>query len=484
MKIYIWVCEMVERYGLKFNPFPRTEAEQYRNEPEKLEVVLFDYERNKLEEYARIIQNATVSFAVIGPWGTGKTLFLLYLYKLLRQLYGVNKVKLVYIKAPSDNEDLVKKLCNELGISTTSKKLADLLEVVRQRIKELVNSGYIVYIALDQLEETYRNITEDEKKVHEFVEIVRGKLSAMVEKSYVLGISIIEPVWGAIIARWPSMTGIESIKLRTLEPEETEIFIARYLERARDQELIRMYGLEKEIKDNPTYPFTEDAVAEIYRLSGGVQRNICAWAYESLEKSKDKFDRIDSFIVRLVIDRKLYLRQRSMEEILPYHPMRIPMVIKEILSYIWNKYGSKYNVIWIGPIDRNILFINLAGKNTILYMVTKQTLTAEDLTPIEKYLQEGVAINNEKYKVDVAIVLHFVSQSSPYSKLVEPGASVIFMKIGDKLKRKVVFRDSVNEWGRLAAYYLYVRNELPFYIMSEDDENAEIKAILKILGLA
>jgi hypothetical protein len=476
---------MVERYGLKFNPFPRAEAEQYRSEPEKLDIVLFDYERKKLEEYARVVQNATVSFALIGPWGTGKTLFLLYFYKLLRQLYGVNKVKLIYVKAPSDNEDLVRKLCNELGISVTSKRLVDLLEVIRQRTKELINSGYIVYIALDQLEETYRNIIDDEKKVHEFVEIVRGKLSAMVEKGYAFGISIIEPVWSDIIARWPSMAGIESIKLRALEPEETEVFIAKYLEKARDQELIKMYNLEEEIKKNPTYPFTDDAVAEIHRLSGGVQRNICAWAYELLEKSKDKFDRIDSFIVRFIIDKKLYLRQRSLEEILPYHPMRAPMVIKEILSYIWNKYGSsKYNIIWIGPVDKNALFINVAGKNIILYIVTKQTLTAEDLSPIVKYVQEGVTINSEKYKVDMATVLQFVSQNTLYSKLVEPGASAIFMKIGDKLKRKVVFRDLVNEWGRLAAFYLYIRNILPTYITSEDEEDVEIKAILKILGLA
>jgi hypothetical protein len=475
---------MVERYGLRFNPFPRAEAEQYRNEPEKLDIILFDYEKKRLEEYAKAVRNTTVSFAVVGPWGTGKTLFLLYFYKLLRQLYGVDKIRFTYIKAPSNNEDLVKRLCNELGVSISSRKLTDMIEAVRQRVRNLVDNDYIVYIALDQLEETYRNISHDEAQIHEFVEILRGKLSAMVEKRYALGISVVEPAWGEIIAKWPSITGIESIRLRALEPEDIGEFIAKYLDKARDPELVKRYGLEEEIKANPAYPFTDDAVAEIYRLSGGIQRYVCSWAYELLEKSKDRFERIDSFIVRLVIDKKLYLWQRSLEEILPYHPMRAPVVIREILSYIWNKHGPKYNIIWIGPIDRNVLLINVGGKNIILYIVTKQTITAEDLQPVVKYLQEGVTIDNEKIEIHNAIVLHFTSQSTPYSKLIEPRASIWFMKLGEKLKHKIVFGDSVREWGRLTAFYLHIRSELLSYIASEDEEDSEIREILKILNIA
>jgi hypothetical protein len=474
---------MVERFGLKFNPFPRAEAEQYRNEPEKLDIILFNYEKKKLVEYAKAIQNATVSFAVVGPWGTGKTLFLLYFYKLLRQLYGVDKVKFIYIKAPSNNEDLIKRLCNELGVSVSSRKLTELLEAVRQKIIDLVNNSYIVYIALDQLEETYRNISHDEAQVHEFVEILRGKLSAMVEKRYALGISIVEPAWGDLVARWPSITGIDAIRLKALEPEEVGLFIAKYLEKVRAPELVKKYNLEKEINENPTYPFMDDAVIEMYRLSGGVQRNICSWAYELLEKSKDKFERIDSYIVRLLIDKKLYLWQRSLEEILPYHSMRAAMVVKEIMAYIWNKYGSKYNIVWSGPIDRNIILTNISGKNIILYIAAKQTITVEDLQIITKYLQEGVTIDSEKLEIHSAIILHFTSQSTPYSKLVDPKASIWFMKIGEKLKRKIVFGDSVKEWGRLAAFYLHIKNELISYITSEDEEDLEIREILKILGL-
>jgi hypothetical protein len=116
---------------------------------------------------------------------------------------------------------------------------------VRQRVRDLINTGYVVYIALDQLEETYRNINYDEKLVHEFVEIVRGKLSAMVEKRYALGVSIVEPVWGDIIAKLPSMRGIESIRLTNLDPEKTEVFITKYLEKARDPEILRKYDIEK-----------------------------------------------------------------------------------------------------------------------------------------------------------------------------------------------------------------------------------------------
>jgi len=475
---------MVERYGLKFNPFPRAEAEQYRNEPEKLDIILFDYEKKRLEEYAKAVHNTTVSFAVVGPWGTGKTLFLLYFYKLLRQLYGVDKIRFTYIKAPSNNEDLVKRLCNELGVSISSRKLTDMIEAVRQRVRNLVDNDYIVYIALDQLEETYRNISHDEAQIHEFVEILRGKLSAMVEKRYALGISVVEPAWGEIIAKWPSITGIESIRLRALEPEDIGEFIAKYLDKARDPELVKRYGLEEEIKANPAYPFTDNAVAEIYRLSGGIQRYVCSWAYELLERSKDRFERIDSFIVRLVIDKKLYLWQRSSEEILPYHPMRALVVIREFLSYVWSKYGSKYNIVWIGSLDRNVLLVNVGGKNIILHIITKQTITAEDLQPVVKYLQEGVTIDNEKLEVHNAIVLHFISQSTPYSKLVEPRASIWFMKLGERLKHKIVFVDSVKEWGRIAAFYLHIRGELLSYITSENEEDSEIREILKMLNIA
>jgi type II secretory pathway predicted ATPase ExeA len=475
---------MLERYGLKFNPFPRAEAEQYRNQPEKLDIVLFDYEKERLENFAKETQNASISFAVVGPWGTGKTLFLLYLYKMLRQMYGADKVKFIYIKAPSDNEDLIKKLCNDLGISFSSKKIDDSLEYIRKTIKELVQKGYIVYLALDQLEETYRNINNDENLVREFVEIIRGKLSAIVEKSYVLGISIVAPVWSEIINRWPSMTGIESIKLRTLEPDETELFIKMYLDKARDQELIKKYDIETEIKENPTYPFTRDAVIEIYRLSGGVQRNICSWAYELLEKSKDKFDKIDSYITRLQIDKTLYLRQRSMEEILPYHPMRVPMVVKEILSYIGNMYGQKYNIVWIGATNKNIILINIAGNNIVMFMATKQTITSEDLQPIIKYLQEGVTIDNEKIEIAKAIILQFVSQNTSFSKLVDSKASITFLKFGNRIRHKVIFKDSADFWGRLSAYYLYIKKELISYITTTEEEDAEIKKILHILGLS
>lgn len=97
---------MLEPYGLKFNPFPRGEAEQYRENPEKLEIILFDLERQRLYNYAKEIDVSSISFAVVGPWGTGKSLFLIYFYKLLRQLYSIDKIKFAYIKAPTNVEDL------------------------------------------------------------------------------------------------------------------------------------------------------------------------------------------------------------------------------------------------------------------------------------------------------------------------------------------------------------------------------------------
>ena len=70
----------IEKYGLKYNPFPRREAEQYLNSPEKLHIILFEKEKRILEKFSEEVSNATVNFVVHGPWGTGKTLFLIYFY--------------------------------------------------------------------------------------------------------------------------------------------------------------------------------------------------------------------------------------------------------------------------------------------------------------------------------------------------------------------------------------------------------------------
>ena len=481
---------MLERYGLSFNPFPRGEAEQYRGDPDRLDIILFDAEKEKLRSFAKELDKTVASFAVVGPWGTGKSLFLIYFYKLLRNMYGADKVYFVYVKAPSNVEDMLTRICSELKIPIPKKfSYNDVVEAIRQRVKELVESGYIVYIAVDQLEETYRNIMQLEERlvpnlVAQLVETIRGKLSAMVDKRYALGIAVIDTVWQELTTRWQSLAGIDTLRLRTLEQEEIGIFVMRYLEKARSQEIIKEQGLEEVVRNNPLHPFTDDAIAELYKMSRGVQRNICSWAYDLLEKSKDKFDKIDSFVIRLLIDKKAYLRQRVVEEILPYHPMRVPMVVREVLSYIGLQHGSKYGIMWIGPIDKNTFLLNVKGKNTALFCIAKQHIDLDDIEPLLRYLQEGAAIGNEKVSIDNAIMLQVVSrQGVSYSKLIGTQANLQLAKFSARLRHKILDKDSLEEWGRLTAFYLYIKRELMGYITSDSDEDAEVREIIKLVGL-
>jgi hypothetical protein len=478
---------MVERYGLKFNPFPRAESEQYRNNPEMLEIILFDAEKGMLDRFAKELTNTSVSFAVIGPWGTGKTLFLLYFYRLLRQKYGADLVKFIYVKAPSDVEDMINRISSELGIQVPRRQpLSEAIELLRRKVNELVNKGFIIYIAIDQLEETYRNIEHNSELISQLVEVLRGKLSAMIDRKYALGISMIDIAWYTLTSKWPSLAGIDTLKLRRLEPDEVEPFIIGYLERARDPGLIKKYNLEEMIKSNPTYPFMDDAIAELNRISKGVQRSICSWAGEVIEKSANKFDKIDSFVLRLLIDRKTYLRQRAMEEILPYHPQRVPMIIREILSYIWIDRGAKYNIRLVSSLDkldRDTVFINIGGRNLVLLCIARQTVLLDDLQRIARYLSEGITMGNEKINIDSALIVQVVPRDVSYGKLVDPNAIPLYMKLGERLKHVILYKDSVDEWGRIVAFYLAVMDVLYGYFITEDDKDAEIRWIMEKFGL-
>ncbi len=475
---------MVERYGLKFNPFPRAESEQYRNNPEMLEIILFDAEKGMLDRFAKELTNTSVSFAVIGPWGTGKTLFLLYFYRLLRQKYGADLVKFIYVKAPSDVEDMINRISSELGIHIPRRQpLSEAIELLRRKVNELVNKGFIIYIAIDQLEETYRNIEHNNELISQLVEVLRGKLSAMVDRKYALGISMIDIAWDTLKSQWPSLAGIDTLKLRRLEPEEVEPFIIGYLERARDPELIKKYNLEEIIKSNPAYPFTDDAIAELNKMSKGVQRYICSWAGEVIEKSVNKFDKIDSFVLRLLIDRKTYLRQRAMEEILPYHPQRVPMIIREILSYIWIDRRTKYDIRLVSSLDRDVIFISIGGRNLVSLCIARQTVLLDDLQRIARYLSEGITIGNERINIDGALIVQVVPRDVSYARLIDQNAIPLYIKLGERLKHVILYKDSVDEWGRIVAFYLAVTGVLYGYFTTEDDKDAEIRWIMEKFGL-
>lgn len=481
-----------ERYGLRHNPFPRGEAEQYRDTPEKLDIILFDEDKEKLKRYAEALKSSSVSFAVIGPWGTGKSLFLIYFYRLLREKYGKDKVKMIYIKAAKDVEELLRRMAEELNIKIPKRKLEinEIISLIREKIKDLVNNNIFVYIAIDQLEETYRNIiTQDPTKLAELAEVLRGRLSALVGNKYALGLAIIHTIWASLTSQWPSLSGINKISLRPLaDPGEVSEFIARYLQLARDETLIKDEELKATIREKPYYPFTEDAILEIYKLSGGIQRTLCELASEALDKAVARgAEAIDSMLIRMSVDFKTYLRDRAMSEIYPFHHMRVPIVIREILAYISDKYYERFKLFWIGSVNnsRDMFLIMLDNKNILVSCISKQNIASTDIEEkVIKPIREGVQIDNNKINVDRVILLIVVPSNVTYSKLMEPSARILLAQNKNKVSIVIINSDSIDQWGRLVAFYLSITGELRNYIVSQKEEEEEVKNILEMLRLS
>lgn len=482
-----------EKFGLRYNPFPRGEAEQYLNTPEKLNIVLFEDIKRRLKRYAESIKTSTVSFAVMGPWGTGKTLSLIYFYKLLRELYGKDEdtVKMIYIKAAKDVNELLKRIAEQLEVKIHKKRpeLDEIISLIREKIYERSKNNKFTYIAIDQLEETYRNIIEqDPTKLAELAEVIRGRLSALVPSRYALGLAIIHTAWMDLVSRWPSLSGIEKISLRPLaDYMEVSEFVSEYLSMARDEKLVKDNGLIEIVKERPYYPFTEDAILELYNLSAGVQRTLCEVASKALDKAAaEDIDTIDSILIRMSMDFKTYLRDRAIKEIYPFHHMRVPIVIREILAYISDKYYEQFKMFWIGPVNnsRDMFLIMLNDKNIVISCISKQNITQNDIIEkVIKPLKEGVYINGNKVTVDKVILLVVIPSSILYSRLMEASARILLAQHRGKVSIVFINSDSVDQWGRLVAFYLAIIGELKSYITSRNDEIEEIKDILKILHL-
>ena len=77
---------------------------------------------------------------------------------------------------------------------------------------------------------------------------------------------------------------------------------------------------------------TITSVAKIFR---GVQRHLCSLAHELLEKNSQKsLKEIKAIDVQEYGDRNTYLRLRALSEMLPFHPSRAFMIVKETLSCV------------------------------------------------------------------------------------------------------------------------------------------------------
>jgi len=487
------------RFGLRFNPFPRSEAEQYRNEPEMLRVFLFENEKRKLEKFAKEIESTSVSFVVIGPWGTGKSLFLLYFYRLLREYFGKDKVVLCYVKAPSDTFGLLRGIAEELSKADSRLKIGkrasedDLLRGIRESVRRLVQEDKVVFIAIDQLEETYRKLKEElegdefRREVSKLAETIRGKLSAMESRKYALGISAIEVEWTELCDRWPSLKGLDIIRLRRLHIDEVPLFVESFLKVARDEKYIKENPeLAEKVSENSCYPFDISALNEIYNLSKGVQRYVCSYASETLEYAVTKgyAEVIDSDILCLAIDPNRYTWKTALSEILPFHYWRIRGVLSDVLAWISDTYGDKLNIFYLGSPKRDLHLVQV--NEQVLALVTlcrANTITGRD---IEKVLEEHgkeISVDDTKIEINKMLLLLFVPSRLSGGKLFDSKARIILVRMRDFIKWVRVNRDSDEEWGRLVAFYAAIKGLLPSYLPTLKDKIKESQEILKLLGL-
>jgi len=487
------------RFGLRFNPFPRSEAEQYRNEPERLRVFLFEDEKRKLEKFAKEIESTSVSFVVVGPWGTGKSLFLLYFYRLLREYFGKDKVVLCYVKAPSDTLSLLRGIAEELSKIDSRLKIGkrvsedDLLRGIRESVRRLVQEDKVVFIAIDQLEETYRKLKEElegdefRREVSRLAETIRGKLSAMESRKYALGISVIEVEWTELIDRWPSLGGLDVIRLRVLHIDEISPFIENFLNSARDKEYIEQNPeLAKSISENPCYPFAESVLNEIYNLSAGIQRYVCSYASKVLDyvATKNYIEVIDTDILYLAIDPIRHIWRTINKEILPFHPWRVKSVLSEILAWIDKDYGESLGMLYLGSPKRDIHLVQIGDKVLALASICRSTTIKGDL--IEDTLKKcgrEIEVSGVKIKIDRIVLLFFVPSNVSLGKLLDFKARVILAGKRDFIKWIKINRDSDEEWGRLAALYAAIRGILPTYLTMLEDKAKEAQEVLKILGI-
>ncbi len=484
------------KFGLKFNPFPRGEAEQYRDKPEKLEVFLFEAEKNKLHNFSKEISFTSVSFVVLGSWGTGKTLFLLYFYKLLRKLYGRDKVELIYIKAPRNSSEIINRIYNyfinkKLVKRETRRSLSEEEKInnIANTIEKLAEEEQIVYIAIDQLEEVFRYARyslkpeESASELLRLAETLRGRLSAIASKRYAMGISCIDVEWYDFSESWPSLKGLEQLRLRPLQRHEVPEFVYKYLETARDKDFIEASPeLSKHIQDNPYYPFTLEALEVLWNYSAGVQRYICSWAGTALEEvsAEKQVMNIDADIIRLVVDPRYEIYYTAYNDIYPYHHTRLMPLLREILAWIESTYPD-LGVYYIGP-SNNALLVMV--KDKILALINySRPLTKNDIPYIDKILSEGLDIEGEKVKPDKVMILIWVPRSIPASKIMDTVVKLYILKHRDKILVKKLDRDTYHVWGRLAAYYAMIMGMLPLYLVTDKEKRKEAEELLKLLGL-
>ncbi|MGC9133462.1 MAG: ExeA family protein [Nanopusillaceae archaeon] len=288
--------EMLKFFNLKNNPF-------------KLEVILetfvgYNLEREKL---INAINNKEKIILVSGPTGAGKTTLLLWTFN------NLDKKNKIYIYRPFNEKEELEKYI-KAGFSFFEKiiykfKQFNLLDYLNK--KEMI-------IFID--EATFFN-----NDIIEWIKI----LSDQTKCTFILaGLPEFEE---KLIKEHRTLYEriLTKIYLKSLDPESGKLLIKKRLELA----------------GNPGL-FTDDAIEEIYHLSGGLPREILKYSYESLLIAyRERKNIIDREIIEKIYENKkpptdilkLTEKQRYIIELLTKYG---PKGVNELLKLFKERYSD------------------------------------------------------------------------------------------------------------------------------------------------
>jgi len=302
--------------GLKYNPFPDAGAEAYVQSLENLviaEIPSYRYIYDVLRGYVREIDRKVVLFMVAGEWGTGKTHTLLSFAKMLKEHYK-DKALSVYIgPTPLASEkdfysEISKHLVEELQNvwHSDSVILIDTLrncskqECFFESLASLRQRGYILYLALDQLEQDVSPLLRSghtaaveeigqrlESFARRILQLGSGIALGLGAYSYVASASAFQDIIAKKI--------FDYFELKYLNYQDVEELIKRYLQEAyiSEEELIKE-GLPGNIielitklrEEHPHYPFSQSAVKaflDVCGLTTATSRCIVTHARRAIE---------------------------------------------------------------------------------------------------------------------------------------------------------------------------------------------------------
>ncbi len=511
------------RFGLKFNPLPIVPAEDLSISMLKVARICdYDVIISDLTKFRELLDKQKFRFIVAGPWGVGKSLITLYFMKLLIEKYGESKVLMVSISpTPGEVDEIVRLILMKVGdlidlgrircISKSELKgyrekiLSSLSEgklgILYHHLTGLFNrvvaeEGKIIYLRFDQLESAVQEILGDQRRMRLLAEFLRNVsvLGDELTHGYATGMAILDSAWANLSKVWGSIEGLAFYKLAYITSvDDVRNLLRVYLEDARIENIPP--ELADKIKDNPVYPFTDDALEELLRVSEGRPRYICRYAHYALERAALMgIDEVTSDEVRLVVRPELKYWIESMTREPRRDKRTIQQVVTDILEYARKSlHEFEYSVI-SGRLNREFAkMLGIEGPQT-----SDGRYIRIPADWIVKFRNEYIALRYVRGPVarrDVETLCDLMKvriRGNPISRvvimtLIEPRISArqalgLLRLAGMDVELRIIKEDP-EYVGRLLALWLRIRRELPGYLMRDEDLVSELKEGLKLLGI-